>query len=54
MNLEDSFQCHVDLITAGVEDEEFLEQIRGDEVILYGTKINESWIRAWRLAMKYF
>lgn len=34
--LEDSFQCHVDLITTGVGDKEFLKQIREDEVILYG------------------
>lgn len=33
--LEDSFKCHVDLITGDIDDEEFLEQIHNDEVILY-------------------
>lgn len=33
--LEDSFKCHVDLITSDIDDDEFLEQIHNDEVILY-------------------
>ena len=33
--LEDSFKCHVDLITTGIDDDEFLEEIHNYEVILY-------------------
>lgn len=33
--LENSFKCHVDLITTGIDDDNFLKQIHKDEVILY-------------------
>ncbi len=33
--LEESFNCHVDLVTTGINDAEFLKQIHNDEVILY-------------------
>lgn len=33
--LESSFNCHVDLITSSIDDDDFLEQVHKDEVILY-------------------
>lgn len=33
--LENSFKCHVDLITTGIADDNFLKQIHKDEVVLY-------------------
>ena len=33
--LENTFKCHVDLITTGIDDNDFLNQIHKDEVILY-------------------
>lgn len=33
--LEDSFKCHVDLITTGIDDKDFLEKIHKDGVLLY-------------------
>ena len=34
-DLEDAFGCHVDVVMDGIEDKEFLQNIRKDEVILY-------------------
>lgn len=34
-DLENSFNCHVDLITTGINDEHFLNKIHKDEVVLY-------------------
>ena len=34
-DLEDEFQCHVDLVSEGISDKEFLSEIKKDEVILY-------------------
>lgn len=33
--LEESLQCHVDLITTDIEDKEFLEKVMKERVILY-------------------
>ena len=33
--LEKAFECHVDLITMGVSDRDFLKRIQKEEVILY-------------------
>jgi len=35
--VEDALQCPVDLVTSESSDPEFLEMIRKDEVLLYGT-----------------
>ena len=35
LDLEGAFGCHVDVVTDGIEDQAFLENIRGDEVLLY-------------------
>ena len=35
LDLEDMFGCHVDVVTDGIEDKEFLKAIKKDEVILY-------------------
>ena len=37
-NFEEKFNCHVDLITTGVSDKEFLNTILKDEVLLYERK----------------
>ena len=34
-DLEDEFKCHVDLVSEGISDKEFLAEIKNDEVILY-------------------
>ena len=34
-DLEDAFGCHVDVVMDGIEDKEFLQRIRNDEVVLY-------------------
>lgn len=34
-NLEDEFGCHVDLVSNGISDKKFLEEVKRDEVILY-------------------
>lgn len=34
-DLEDEFKCHVDLVSEGISDKDFLEEIKNDEVILY-------------------
>ena len=34
-DLEDEFNCHVDLVSEGISDKEFLNEIKNDEVILY-------------------
>jgi len=33
--LEDAFGCHVDVISDGINDTDFLNRIRKDEVLLY-------------------
>ena len=38
-NLEEKFNCHVDLITTGVSDKEFLNTIQKDEIVLYKKKL---------------
>ncbi|MBR1561378.1 MAG: nucleotidyltransferase domain-containing protein [Clostridia bacterium] len=35
LELEDLFGCHVDVVTDGIEDRDFLDRIRKDEVVLY-------------------
>lgn len=35
LDLEDAFGCHVDVITDGIEDKDFLNSIKEDEVLLY-------------------
>jgi len=35
LDLEDAFGCHVDVVTDGIEDQEFLNRIKKDEVLLY-------------------
>ncbi len=35
LDLEDAFGCHVDVVTDGIEDKEFLKAIKKDEVLLY-------------------
>lgn len=37
-DLENSFNCHVDLITSGIGDEHLLDEIHRDEVVLYERK----------------
>lgn len=34
-DLEDEFGCHVDAVSEGISDKEFLAEIKNDEVILY-------------------
>ena len=34
-DLEAEFQCHVDAVSDGISDVEFLAEIKNDEVILY-------------------
>ena len=34
-DLEDEFNCHVDLISEGISDKDFLAEIKNEEVILY-------------------
>ena len=34
-DLETEFNCHVDLVSEGISDKEFLSAIKNDEVILY-------------------
>ena len=33
--LEDVFACHVDVVTTGIEDKEFLESLMKDRILLY-------------------
>ncbi|MBQ6121297.1 MAG: nucleotidyltransferase domain-containing protein [Clostridia bacterium] len=35
LDLEDAFGCHVDVVTDGINDLDFLEGIKKDEVLLY-------------------
>ena len=34
-DMEDAFNCHVDVVSDGINDTDFLNRIRKDEVILY-------------------
>ena len=34
-DLEEEFKCHVDAVSEGISDKEFLEEINNDKVILY-------------------
>ena len=34
-DLENELGCHVDVVTSGISDKEFLAQIKQDEVLLY-------------------
>ena len=34
-DLENEFKCHVDLVSCGISDKNFLAEIKKDEVILY-------------------
>ncbi len=34
-DLENEFKCHIDLVSTGINDKNFLEDIQQDEVILY-------------------
>ena len=33
--LEEAFNCHVDLITMGVSDRDFLKRIQNEELVIY-------------------
>ena len=35
LDLEKEFKCHVDLVSEGISDKNFLNEIKNDEVILY-------------------
>lgn len=35
LDLEDEFKCHVDVVSTGISDKEFLTEISKDEVLLY-------------------
>lgn len=35
LDLEDEFKCHVDVVTTGIDDKEFLDKIKGDEILIY-------------------
>ena len=35
LDLEEVFQCHVDVVMDGSSDKEFLTEIKNDEVLLY-------------------
>ena len=37
-DLEDELGCHVDVVTTGISDKEFLAEIKKDEVLLYEEK----------------
>ena len=39
LDLEDIFQCHVDVVTTGISDKNFLTEIKNDEVLLYEEEI---------------
>ena len=34
-DLEENLNCHVDVVTTGIQDREFLERITGEGVLLY-------------------
>ncbi len=34
-DLENAFGCHVDVVTTGIGDQDFLDQIEKDRIILY-------------------
>ena len=38
--LEDSLSCHVDVVTTGINDKEFLNKISGEEILLYEKRFN--------------
>ena len=33
--LEDTLNCHVDVVTTGIQDKKFLSEIAKDEILLY-------------------
>ncbi len=35
LDLEEIFKCHVDVVSTGISDKEFLAEIKNDEVLLY-------------------
>ena len=35
LDLEDAFGCHVDVVTSGIRDKVFWDNIKRDEVLLY-------------------
>ena len=35
LDLEEIFKCHVDVVTTGISDKNFLAEIKNDEVLLY-------------------
>ena len=35
LDLENEFGCHVDVVTSGIQDRDFLDTIKKDEVVLY-------------------
>ena len=37
-DLEDAFDCHVDVVMDGIKDMDFLNRIKRDEVVLYAAK----------------
>ena len=39
-DLEEEFNCHVDVISKGSSNKEFLKAIRNEEIPLYDSKIN--------------
>ena len=39
LDLEEIFNCHVDVVTTGISDKDFLSEIEEDEVLLYEEEI---------------
>ena len=39
LDLEEIFKCHVDVVTTGISDKNFLAEISKDEVLLYEEEI---------------
>lgn len=39
LDLEEIFQCHVDVVSIGISDKNFLSEIKNDEVLLYEEEI---------------
>ena len=37
-DLEDTLGCHVDVITSGIQDKNFLNEIKQEEILLYENK----------------
>lgn len=49
LDLEDEFNCHVDVISKGSSNKNFLNKIKNDEVLLYERKRRISGKYSWRI-----